>query len=193
MLRLGGSTGPQSPRQCASPHLGVLVPAFSSLSHQAGEQVLLHPARREMSSVMGCCPLPRTAPRGRETGLNGHTPGLWMTSQASGGCGVLLHAAVALPLFSPRLRDHVQVTVLPRYWLFWKVGICFFQVVHSHIEQDLTKTVGASWLLAALAGTQLTADDLILVTSPYLSREARTFRGGTGCSRGQRAFSMLFI
>lgn len=104
-----------------------LIPAFSSLSHRAGEQALPHPTRREMSSVMGCCPLPRTAPRGRETGLKGHTPGLWMTSQASGGCGVLLHAAVAVPLFSPRLRDHFQVTVLPRYWPFWDVGICFFR------------------------------------------------------------------
>lgn len=69
-----------------------LIPAFSSLANQAGEQALPHLTQREMSSVMG---LLRTTLKGRKTGLTCHTPGLWVASQprqTSDGLGVLLHA-----------------------------------------------------------------------------------------------------
>lgn len=139
----------------------VLISAFSSLSHRAGEHALPHPTQREMSSAMGCCPLLRTALRGRETGLNGHTPGLWMASQDSGGCGVLLPCRAGCAIIVSQAKQPLSSYSTAQVLAFLGCGNLFFRVVHPHMEQDLAKTMGTSWRLAALAGTQLTADDLI--------------------------------
>lgn len=75
---------------------------------------------------------------------------------------MLLCAELTVPLFSPKLRNPFQARILTAQVLaFLGCESLCFQVVLPHMKQDLTKAVGASWLPAALAETQLTVDSLI--------------------------------
>lgn len=160
---LGGSAGPQSPHQCVSPHLGVLRPRLSFFlpvspgwgtcppsPHSEGNEFSngLLSSPEDSSQRKGDRP-----ERSHTWALDG-SPGpwwLWGVAPCRAGCAIIVSQAKQ-PLSS---YSTAQVLAFPG------CGNLFFRVVHPHMEQDLAKTVGASWRLAAMAGTQLTADDLI--------------------------------
>lgn len=163
VLRLGGSTGPQSPCQCVSPHLGVLLPHPSFFLPVSPGRGTSPPSSysegNEFSNGLLSSPEDSSQRKG-DRPERSHTwalddfPGqwwLWGVAPRSSGCAIIFSQAKG------PLSSYSTAQVLA----FLGCGNLFFQVVHPHIEQDLTKTVGASWLLAALAGTQQTADDLI--------------------------------